>query len=268
VNVEVRVSDTKKFRESGLATRFMDHDISAVVLEVDGKQYKNPTEYLGERMHLPLQSPFKLKLFLDNEWQESVTGKSLYLNPGRHVIRVLFVGLGMKPPPAGGVLEIEVLPDDKKLEPWPHRWGKAVEGVQVSAYPAKPSWPVGSDPVIKVRLRNQGEMKRSVHLRPSSFALEVDGKRYENNFIFHAWPRPFAPGTEYEYDLKLSKTRPFHDGLRKGNSWPPVGKSPPLLAGKHTIRVLFTELRIQPEPASQPVEFEIVPAVQVEIEGR
>jgi hypothetical protein len=79
--------------------------------------------------------------------------------------------------------------------------------------------------------------------------------------------RPFAPSDECEFDLKLGKTKPFHDGLRKGNSWPPVGKSPPLLAGKHTIRVLFTELRIQPEPASQPVEFEIVPAVQVEAEG-
>jgi len=44
----------------------------------------------------------------------------------------------------------------------------------------------------------------------------------------------------------------------------------PLLAGKHTIRVLFTELRIEPEPASQPVEIEIVPAKEkpdVQVEG-
>ena len=153
---------------------------------------------------------------------------------------------------------------DKKLEPWPHPWGEAVEGVRVSAYPAKPSWTVGSEPVIKVRMRNEGERRRSIHLRPSSFALEVDGKRYENNFIFHVSGRPFAPNDECEFDLKLSKDKPFHDGLRKGNTWPPVGKPPPLPPGKHTVRLLFTALNMPSEPASPTVEFEIVPAVQAQ----
>ena len=128
----------------------------------------------------------------------------------------------------------------------------------MSAHPSQPSWPVGSEPVIRVGLRNQGNESWSIHRRPSSFALEVDGKRYENNFIFHVWRQPFAPGDIYQFDLKLSKDRPWHDGLRQGNSWPPVGKSPPLPVGKHTIRVILTELRIEPEPASLPVEFEIV----------
>jgi len=251
IHVEVRISDPEEFQTSGLDTRQMYHDNSSFILDVDGRQYKDRAMYTTRPV--PLQSPFKITLYLDNGWEST---RPLQLESGRHTIRVLFVGLGMTR--AVGPFEIEVLPDNTKLEPWPYPWGKAVAGVQVSACPVKPVWPVGSEPVIRVRLRNQGVAPLpSIHLWPRSFALEVDGKRYENNFIFHAWQRPFPPGTEYEYDLKLSKNRPFHDGLRKGNVWPPVGKSPPLLPGKHTVRVMFTELRIQPEPASQLVEFEI-----------
>ncbi|MHC4693213.1 MAG: M56 family metallopeptidase, partial [Planctomycetota bacterium] len=260
LNVEVRISDPKKFEESGLAETMMAHSWSVFALEIDGKRYKQNVFTTTEPVQL--QSPFKIPLFLDDEWQGGPG-----LNPGRHKIRVLFVGLGMRLP--SGPVEIEVLPDDRKPEPWPYPWGKAVAGVQVSAHPAQPSWPVGSEPVIRVCMRNQSSMKWWIHEAPSSFALEVDGKRYENNFIFHVWRLPFAPGDVHQFDLKLSKSKPFHDGLRKGNTWPPVGKSPPLLPGKHTVRVLFTELRIEPEPASLPVEFEIVPAgsdVHVEAE--
>jgi hypothetical protein len=255
VNVEVRISDPKKFQESGLTEKEIAHDSSAFAVEIDGKQYKQNVFYTTWRV--PLRSPFKIVLFLDDEWLGGHSGEE-WLTPGRHKIRILFVGLGMRLP--SGPVEIEVLPDNRKLEPWPYPWGKAVGGVQVSAHPAQPSWPVGSEPVIRVCMRNQSSLKWWIHEAPSSFALEVDGKRYENNFIFHVWRRPFAPGDVLQFDLKLSKSKSFHDGLRKGNIWPPVGKPPPLLPGKHTVRVLFTELRIEPEPASRPVEFEIVPA--------
>ncbi len=264
LNVEVRVSDPKKFRESGLAEKAMAHDWSAFAVEVDGKRYKQNVFTTVEPVQL--RSPFNMVLSLDDEWQGGLYGEE-WLNPGRHKIRVLFVGLGMRLP--SEPVEIEILPDDKKPEPWPYPWGEVVRGVQVSAHPAQPSWPVGSEPVIRICLRNQGKEKWSIHERPSSFALEVDGKRYENNFIFHVWRRPFEPGDVYQFDLKLSKSKSFHDGLRKGNIWPPVGKPPPLLVGKHTVRVLFTELGIEPEPASRPVEFEIIPAtsdVHVEAE--
>ncbi|MFW9842940.1 MAG: hypothetical protein ACFFES_18815, partial [Candidatus Thorarchaeota archaeon] len=264
LNVEVRVSDPKKFRESGLAEKTMAHDWSAFAVEVDGKRYKQNVFTTVEPVQL--LSPFKIVLSLDDEWQGGLYGQE-WLAPGRHKIRVLFVGLGMRLP--SEPVEIEILPEDKKLEPWPYPWGEAVRGVQVSAHPAQPSWPVGSEPVIRICLRNQGQEKWSIHERPSSFAIEVDGKRYENNFIFHVWRRLFEPGDVRQFDLKLSKSKSFHDGLRKGNVWPPVGKPPPLLVGKHTVRVLFTELGIEPEPASRQIEFEIVPAtsgVRVEAE--
>jgi len=268
VNVEVRISDQKKYQESGLNTKMIGH--FPFKFEIDGGiPVGDRTRYTTIRTGLlaPLRDSFKTVLYLDDYVWQGI--EPSFLNPGRHKIRIYFVGLG--PSISSGSVEIEMLPKEKKkLESWPHPWGKAVFGVQVSAYPVKPVWQVGSEPVIRIRLRNQDLLNLPIHLWPNSFALEVDGKRYENNFIFHAWPRPFAPGTEYEYDLKLSKSRPFHDGLRKGNSWPPVGKSPPLLPGKHTVRVLFTEWNMQSEPASNPVEIEIVPAeekpdVQVEV---
>jgi beta-lactamase regulating signal transducer with metallopeptidase domain len=263
VNVEVRINDQKRFQESGLNTKLVDRYPFKLQID-DGIPLGDRTRYTTIRtgMQVPLRRSFKAVLYLDDYvWERK---EPSFLNPGRHKIRIHFVGLG--PSISSGSVEIELLPKEtKKLESWPHPWGKAVAGVQVSAHPVKPSWPVGSEPVIRIRLRNQGGINLPIHLWPNSFALEVDGKRYENNFIFHAWPRPFGLGTEYEYDLKLSKSRPFHDGLRKGNTWPPVGKPPPLFPGKHTVRVLFTEWNMLSEPTSNPVEIEIQSALEEEV---
>ena len=254
VRVEVSVSDAKQFQEGGLAEKRMSHAPSAFALEIDGRRYDNRTFYTA--WPVPFMQPFKTVLALDETWihngQPRSHGEPLEWQPGKHTVRVLFTGLGQAPAPASQPLEIEILPAESKLGPWDHPWGEAVQGVQVSTQPVPAQWPLGSEPALRTRIRNTGDKQWTIHNRPYSFALEIDGKRYSDSHVYPTWKMPLEQGDEYEVTLKLNKM--WREGER-GQIGPFL---PPLGPGKHTVRVTLTELGKSCRPASRPVEIEIL----------
>jgi len=251
LRVEVRVSDAKQFNDAGLDQKRMSHAPSAFALDIDGRRYDNHTLYTARPV--PLMQPFKTALAMDDRgWVRSGQRQHLVWKPGKHTVRVLFTGLGQDPAPVSQPVEIEILPADSKLTAWEHDWGEAVQGVEVSAHPTKGEWPLGSEPTLRVRIRNTGEERWTFHSRPYSFGLLIDGQRYRDQHAYHTWGLPFGPGDEYELTLQLNKL--WSEG-ELGAAWSPFLR--PLAPGKHTVRVVLTELGRFVQPQSLPVEIEV-----------
>ena len=188
----MRVQDSKAFEASPYAKKALGENPLAI--EIDGKFYKDFIWYSGWRSTEPWLRVLKTRLVLNERWQiprdvppiggPPRGGTPLHLEPGKHTLRVLFIGLGQKPIPASESFEIEILPAENKLAPWQHPWGDAVEGVRVGVYPTKRTWPQGSEPALLVRVRNLGDREWMLHNRPPSFALEIDGQPYRNQYSY------------------------------------------------------------------------------------
>lgn len=262
VRVEVRVSDAKHFKDAGLDQKRMSHAPSAFALEIDGIRYDHGTDYTA--FPVRLMQPFKTALATDDRgWVRSGQREHLVWKLGRHTVRVLFTGLGQDPAPISLPIEIEILPADSKLTVWEHPWGEAKEGVEVSAHPTEEQWPLGSEPTLRVRIRNTGERRWTIHNRPYSFGLLIDGQRYRDQHVYHTWGLPFGPSDEHELTLRLNKM--WSEG-ELGAAWSPFLR--PLSPGKHTVRVILTELGRSVRPQSLPVEIEIVGPVAAEPEDQ
>jgi formylglycine-generating enzyme required for sulfatase activity/beta-lactamase regulating signal transducer with metallopeptidase domain len=114
VAVEVEIWDPGRFENAGLAEKKMRHVPDSFSLEIDGVRYDFNTMHLVG--FVPLIQPFKLELLLDDNWSRNSPSTdpndTLSLEPGKHTVRILFIGLEQDPPPASREFEIEILAED------------------------------------------------------------------------------------------------------------------------------------------------------------
>jgi beta-lactamase regulating signal transducer with metallopeptidase domain len=208
--------------------------------------------------------------------QRLVPGKPLEpLTSGKHIVRVILNELGENIRPSSPPVEIDMTAKPKGATNVPSSqaqaeteapWGKPLHGLQVQASVKQKTWRIGEavpavnavvDVINPKAYRDSGLMEKTMVHAQSAFALEIDGKRYDDNAFYTAWPVSLM--SPFRFPLVLDeqwKCGPF----KTAEGYVALGTPLEFAPGKHAVKVLFTALGQDPAPASEPLEIEILPA--------
>ncbi len=153
---------------------------------------------------------------------------------------------------------------DRRANPRVIKPGESRNGVEVKAAWADRTWRIGEGvPHVTTTVeiinpkayRDSGLAEKAYSHAPSAYALEIDGKRYEDHTWYTAFPIGLQDRETYPLDMDDHWTRgPF----KTPEGYVAMGTPLQLAVGKHEIRILYVALGQDPAPASETVEIEIL----------